>query len=121
MPPWPADSNASLPFRNDRRLSKQDIDTLVAWVNSGGLKGNDADLPPTPEFASGWLHPKGLKPDLIISLPGEFQAPANGEIPYVRFLAKLPFTEDKWVAPVRHAQEIRYSCVRVAIQRPPQL
>jgi mono/diheme cytochrome c family protein len=58
MPPWPADPNGSVKFRNDARLSQQDIDTLVAWVNAGAPKGNDADLPPIPNFAEGWLHPK---------------------------------------------------------------
>ena len=41
---------------------------------------------------------KGLPPDVVISLPGEFQVPAKGEIPYVRVLAKVPFLEDKWIA-----------------------
>ena len=98
MPPWPADPNGSVKFRNDARLSQRDIDTLVAWVNAGAPKGNDADLPPTPRFAEGWLHPKGLTPDLVISLPGEIQVPAKGAIPYMRYLSKVPFSEDKWIA-----------------------
>jgi hypothetical protein len=97
MPPWPADSNRSLKFRNDARLSQLDINTLVAWVDAGAPKGNDADVPPVPKSENGWMHPQGLKPDLVISLPGEFHAPANGEIPYLRFLAKVPFSEDKWI------------------------
>lgn len=97
MPPWPADPNQSVKFRNDARLSQQEIDTLVAWVDAGTPKGNDADLPPMPDPARGWLHPQGLEPDLVISLPHEFRAPAQGEIPYVRFLAKVPFAEDKWI------------------------
>jgi len=97
MPPWPADSNGSLKFRNDPRLNRRDIDTLAAWVNAGAPKGADADLPPVPEVEQGWLHPQGLPPDLVISLPGEVQAPAKGVIPYVRYLAKLNFSEDKWI------------------------
>ncbi len=96
MPPWPADPTKSLKFRNDARLSQHEIDTLVAWVNAGAPKGNDADLPPTPTFAQGWLHPKGLAPDLVISLP-ESNLPAQSEIPYLRYLVKVPLTEDKWV------------------------
>ena len=96
MPPWPADPNGSAKFRNDTRLSQQDIDTLVAWVNAGAPKGDDADLPPIPKFAQGWLHPKGLAPDVVISLQ-EFQAPATGEIPYLRSLIKVPYPEDKWI------------------------
>lgn len=96
MPPWPADPNGSLKFRNDPRLSQQEIDTLVAWVNAGAPKGNDADLPPLPTISQGWQHPKGLAPDLVIPLR-EFHLPAKGEIPYVRYLAKVPFPEDKWI------------------------
>jgi len=98
MPPWPADPNGSVKFRNDARLSPQDINKLVGWADAGAPKGRDADLPPVPEHKEGWLHPAGLAPDLVVSLPGEFQVPAHGEIPYVRFLAKVPFLEDKWVA-----------------------
>jgi hypothetical protein len=98
MPPWPVDPTRSLKFRNDARLSQQDIDTIVEWVDAGAPRGNDADLPPMPKFTNGWMHPQGLEPDLVISLPGEFQAPAKGVIPYLRFLAKVPFSEDKWIA-----------------------
>ena len=96
MPPWPADPARSMKFRNDPSLSPHDIDTLVAWVEAGAPKGNDADLPPLPTFPQGWLHPKGLAPDLVIPLP-EFHIPATGEIPYVSQLVKVPFSEDKWV------------------------
>jgi len=96
MPPWPADPNASLKFRNDARLSQRDIDTLVAWVNAGAPKG-DGDLPPLPNHEHGWLHPKGIPPDVVISLPRDFEVPAKGEIPYIRILAKVPYLEDKWV------------------------
>ena len=98
MPPWPADPSRSAKFRNDPRLSQQDIDTLVAWVNAGAPKGNDADLPPLPKFMEdGWMHPQGLKPDLVLSLPGEVHVPATGEIPYVRLLVKVPFEGDRWI------------------------
>jgi len=97
MPPWPADPNHSAKFRNDPRLSPQEIETLVAWVDAGAPKGNDADLLPAPSFPQGWLHPDGIPPDLIITLP-ESQLPAQSEIPYLRYLVKVPLTEDKWIA-----------------------
>jgi hypothetical protein len=96
MPPWPADPTRSVKFRNDPRLTQQEIDTLIAWVDAGAPKGSDADLPPPPSFPKGWLHPKGLAPDIVISMP-EFDVPAQGEIPYIRRLIKVPFTTDKWV------------------------
>ena len=63
MPPWPADPHASVRFRNDARLSDEDIHTLAAWVDSGAPKGDESDLPGAPQSAEGWLHPKGAPPD----------------------------------------------------------
>lgn len=101
MPPWPADPRNSLKFRNDARLSQSDINTLVAWIDAGAPKGNESDLPATPRFTTGWLQPQGLKPDLIIALPGEVQIPAQGEIPYLRYLVKVPLGEDRWVSAIQ--------------------
>jgi len=97
MPPWPADPAKSLKFRNDARLSTHDIDTLVAWVNAGAPKGNDGDLLAKPHAAEGWANPLGRAPDAIVALPAEVQLPPSGEIPYARFFAKVPFSQDKWV------------------------
>src|SRR4029077_9058430 len=97
MPPWPADPDRSLKFRNDPRLNQENIDTIVAWVNAGAPKGNDTDLPPMPKYEGGWMHPQGLKPDLVISLPGNVHVPAEGAIPYVGLLVKVPFSDDRWV------------------------
>jgi mono/diheme cytochrome c family protein len=96
MPPWTADPKNSVKFRNDPRLTEPEIDTLVAWVVAGSPRGNAADLPPPPRFEEGWLHPEGLAPDLVLSLP-ESQLPAQSEIPYLRYLVKVPVVEDKWI------------------------
>jgi mono/diheme cytochrome c family protein len=98
MPPWPADPAKSLRFRNDARLSQKDINTIVAWVRGGAPKGDDADLPAIPKSEEGWMHPEGLKPDLVISLPGDVHVPAQGEIPYISLLVKVPLSEDRWIA-----------------------
>jgi hypothetical protein len=100
MPPWPADPNGSVKFRNDPRLSEEEIETLSNWVKAGAPKGNDAELPPAPTFAEGWLHPKGLAPDAVITLP-EFEVRAPGDIPYLRYLVKVPFPTDKWVVAIQ--------------------
>src|SRR5213595_535218 len=39
MPPWPADPHFGK-FSNDRSLSKDDIDTIVAWVDAKAPEGN---------------------------------------------------------------------------------
>ena len=96
MPPWPADPQHSMKFRNDARLSQQDVDTLVAWVDAGAQKGDDAAMPPLPPPTK-WLHPGGVPPDAVLTLP-EVTVTATGEIPYLQQRVKVPLTEDKWIS-----------------------
>src|SRR5215510_8491128 len=62
MPPWGADPEHSLKMRNDRSLSKEQIETIARWVDAGAPKGNAADMPPVPAFAEGWT--AGREPDV---------------------------------------------------------
>ena len=94
MPPWGADPEHSLKMRNDRSLSKQQIDTIVAWVDGGAPKGSDADMPPVPTFTEGWT--AGREPDVVLEMPVEYQIPAEGEVGVQMFYSKSPFTEDKF-------------------------
>jgi Copper type II ascorbate-dependent monooxygenase, C-terminal domain len=98
MPPWFADPNTStLQFRNDRRLSQKEIDTIVAWVDAGAPKGDDKDLPPMPEYTPGWTFGE---PDLVVEMPIDFEIPAEGELPMQNFYVSVPFTEERWVQAV---------------------
>ena len=99
MPPWPADAGASLAFANDARLDPRDIATLVAWVDGGAPEGDEADLPPEPIFPSGWSHPDGRPPDAVITLP-QATLPANGTIPYIEQLVRVPFESDRWLSAI---------------------
>jgi hypothetical protein len=94
MPPWGADPDHSLKMRNDRSLSKQQIDTIAAWVDGGAPRGNDADLPPMPKFAEGWT--AGREPDYVLEMPIEFTIPAEGELGVQMFYSKVPFAEDRF-------------------------
>src|SRR5262245_22895733 len=53
MPPWLADPRHG-EFSNDRRLSQKEIDTIAAWLDSGGKEGESRDLPALPSFSEGW-------------------------------------------------------------------
>ncbi len=97
MPPWYADPEASVKFRNDRRLSPKEIETIIAWVDGGSPKGDDKDLPSLPSFANGW---SWGAPDLIIPMPVEFDIPAEGELPMQNFFVPVPFKEERWVEAV---------------------
>jgi hypothetical protein len=92
MPPWHADPRYSS-FRNDRRLTTAEIETVTKWADAGAPAGNAADLPPVPKFASGW---QGGEPDYVFEMP-DYEVPAEGELPALYFWVKNPFTEDKFV------------------------
>src|SRR5213593_3100181 len=92
MPPWHADPRYG-EFSNDRRLSKEQIDTIVAWVDGGSLKGDDKDLPAV-EFQEGW---RIGKPDFVLTMPQEFTLQAEGPDEYQYFVVPTNFAEDRWV------------------------
>ena len=95
MPPWPADPENSLPFRNERRLDDAEIDTIVAWVDGGAPRGLAADLPPLPDFPEGWTY-EGGEPDYVFELPVEYTIAAEGEEDYIDFYSAIPWDEDRF-------------------------
>src|SRR5579862_9842123 len=50
MPPWGADPRFGQ-FANDHRLSKQDIETITAWVDQGAKEGDPKFMPKVPATA----------------------------------------------------------------------
>ena len=93
MPPWGADP-AHGTFKNDPRLTEQEIQTIVSWVDAGAPKGDDADLPKAPQFADGWTIGK---PDAIFEMDQDYKIPASGTIEYLYFRVPTHLTEDKWI------------------------
>jgi mono/diheme cytochrome c family protein len=99
MPPWHPDPNIGH-WANDRRMSQKEIDTVVAWIDSGAAEGNPKELPPAPKFSDGW---QIGKPDVIFHMPEEFTVPAEGAVPYQHFRVPTNFKEDRYI----HAMEAR--------------
>lgn len=94
MPPWKADPHYG-EFQNTKILSKQDIDTLVAWVDGGAKEGNPAEMPVAPRFAEGW---QIGTPDLVLTMATPFPVPATGDIPWVTVPSNdYVFPQDTWV------------------------
>lgn len=93
MPPWHA-TQAHGTFENDRRLSDQEKDTVLRWVDGGAPQGNEKDLPPTPKFTEGW---EIGKPDVVLTMPKPYDVPDSGEIAYQYIQVPTNFTEDKWI------------------------
>src|SRR5215510_13642387 len=93
MPPWHAEGPRGV-FKNDRRLSDADKQTILRWIDAGAKPGDLKNLPPRPDYPSKWA--MGT-PDTIISMPEEFTVPASGTVEYQYFTVPTNFTEDKWV------------------------
>ncbi len=94
MPPWHADPEVGH-FANDARLSNEETELIYKWVDNGAPEGDPKDLPPAPEFATGWQIPE---PDEVLYMADEpYDVPANGTIEYQRFMVDPGWTEDKWI------------------------
>jgi mono/diheme cytochrome c family protein len=93
MPPWHADPHYGQ-FSNDRKLTQQEIDTVVAWVDEGAKEGNPKDLPPAPSFPDGW---KIGKPDVVLSMQDDYTLEASGSDEYINFTMPTSFKEDVWI------------------------
>src|ERR1700733_9528539 len=96
MPPWYADTPPGR-FHNDPRLSKQEVDKLVAWADQGAPAGNPKDAPQPVTFPEGWTIDK---PDAVFQVPTPFQIPATGTLEYTYVIVPTGFKEDRWITQV---------------------
>lgn len=115
MPPWHADPHFGN-FKNDRRLSQQEIDTVSSWVDQGAKEGNAKDMPAAPEFFNGWSIGK---PDQTFSIP-EQTILENGVEKYRYVTVETSFNEDRWIqaAEIRSTGRAAVHHVIVFIQDP---
>jgi len=96
MPPWKP-AAGSPHFRDDLRLSPQQIALVDAWTAAGKVEGDPDDLPPPRCFPQGWrLGP----PDLVLELPEAFAVPADGPDIYQYFVLPTGLTTDRLVQAV---------------------
>ena len=99
MPPWFAEPGHRA-ITNERRLSKEEINTLVSWADNGAPEGGAKDKPAPVKFAEGWSIGT---PDMVIEFPHEVSIPATGVFEQSNLLVKANFPRDVWVK----AAEIR--------------
>ncbi len=96
MPPWHADPKHGK-FANDRTLSKEDRDNLLAWIDKGMPRGDDRDAPEPQKFVEGW---RIGKPDAVFLMADEYVVPPRSEknsVKYQYFRVPTNFKEDMWV------------------------
>ncbi len=95
MPPWFANPEHGV-WANDARLSEQEIETIVAWVDGGALAGDPALMPEPPRFRDGW---QLGEPDYMIELP-PVTVPADGPDLVPNQLVRLDIPERRWLRAV---------------------
>jgi len=96
MPPWhPAKGYGQ--FKNELRLTDEQIATFRAWVQAGTPEGPPESLPALPEFADGW---QLGTPDLIVTTSSAYPVPAGGRDIYRNFSLPLDLPEDKWLTAI---------------------
>src|SRR5712692_2811758 len=85
-------------FEGLRRLTREEIDTIVEWVDSGAPEGDPADLPPPLTLDDGAVWKAGI-PDLVFpNTPGGFLVPPRlGRDVFRRFPVRTDLTEDRYL------------------------
>src|SRR5919199_1581227 len=96
MPPWKPEPGYG-EFKNERRLTDQQIDLIQQWVKTGAVEGSPSDLPPTPKFTEGW---QLGKPDLIVKMPKAYTLQATGDDQYQCFVMPLNLKNDQYISAV---------------------
>jgi hypothetical protein len=96
MPPWGADMPHGM-FRNDPRLTDQEVATIVSWIDGGAPKGDVSDMPTMPALTDGWTIGK---PDAVFSMTEDFKIPATGTIEYKYIRIPMNLPEDRWYTAV---------------------
>lgn len=94
MPPWKPEPGYG-EFRDARRLSDDEIQTIARWVASGAREGDPKDLPALPRFPEGW---QLGEPDLVLKMPEPFTIPADGRDIHRCFVIPIPIDSDRTVA-----------------------
>ncbi|MEQ1895958.1 MAG: hypothetical protein ABL971_01065 [Vicinamibacterales bacterium] len=111
MPPWHLDDTVGIQsFKNDRSLSRAQIDTIARWVDAGAPQGNPADMPAAKDWPRDdvWRlnDVYNRPPDLIVKSTPWTQA-AQGQDQWWQPVVDTGLTEDRWVQGI----EIRPSMI----------
>ncbi|MEX2049500.1 MAG: cytochrome c [Gemmatimonadota bacterium] len=100
MPPYYYDRDIGIQdLQHDWRLSQEEINTVVAWVDQGAPLGDPADMPPAPDLRStdDWqfIDTYGAPDVVIASTP--IDVPANGLDMWHRPVVTVGVSEDRCI------------------------
>jgi mono/diheme cytochrome c family protein len=94
MPPWHASPQYGK-FANDSRLSDEEKQLILRWVDDGCAAGDLSKAPPPPRLAKGWQ--LADRKQIFYMSKEPFVVPAEGKVDYKYYTVDPGFTEDKWV------------------------
>lgn len=94
MPPWNADKEFDGHFINERKLSKKEKETLLAWLDGDMPRGDVKSEPPPKKWPKQW---RIGKPDKVYYMAESFLVPKDGTVEYKYFEIPTDFKEDKWI------------------------
>ena len=94
MPPWNADDDFDGHFKNERKLSIKEKETLLAWLDGGMPRGNPKKEPKPKKWPKHW---RIGKPDKIYYMKESYLVPKEGTVDYQYFEIPTDFREDKWI------------------------
>jgi len=92
MPPWLPEHGYG-DFKDELRLSEQDIATIARWVKEGTPSGDLAAAMPAPKYSSGW---QGT-PDLVLTIPRAYTLAAAGTDAYVELVLPYPLKQTHYI------------------------
>ena len=101
MPPYAYDHDiGNQNLQGDWRLSEEDIDTVVAWVNQGSPLGNLEELPAPPALRAmstiGISAAQFGQPDIVVA-SNPIDVPANGNDLWDKHFIASGITEDRCI------------------------
>jgi hypothetical protein len=96
MPPWGAwstdECSPKLGFKDDKRLTQDEITTITNWIGGGALEGDPKDAPPPVTFGSGDL------PGVEVTVKPQTPFVSSGDKDQFRcFVLDPGLTEDKYL------------------------
>jgi hypothetical protein len=126
MPPWHIDKTVGIQkFKNDRSLSDEQVETILAWVAAGSPKGDPKDMPAPKTWGddSSWqLAHKYGQPDLVVKSP-EYKMPAVAQDAWWRPTVPTGLTEPRWVRAIeirpvgKNARKITHHALARLVQQ----
>ena len=104
MPPWQPEPGYGS-FRDARSLSDEELSLLRRWHEAGAPRGNPADEPEPPRFASGW---QLGEPDLVVTMPESYTVAADlDEDVFRNFVVPLGLERTRYVKAVEFRPDNR--------------